>query len=218
MKKRRTIELPTQQEIDRLVSEGNIDKLRQINERLAKTANQRMAQLSKSGVRTSSALERAKYYTEQESGILTGGVFSRSKKLSVEKYGEQISEELIFLRSKQSTVSGIKQERAERSFYTLTHGKNGEKPYMEIPEDISVPESWTGTREEYFQEKFLQFLDQDAWKDIYKYLYSTETNILKQAGEAIARGAKLQDLAGAYKQYLKGEISIFNMWDNWVSV
>lgn len=217
-KKRKTIDLPTQQEIDRIVKRGDIAQLIKINERLAKTANQRMAQLVKSGIKHSTALERAKYYTEQVSEVQTGGVFSRSKKLSLETYAEQISEELTFLRSPASTVSGEKEIRALKSFQTLTRGKDGEKPYLDIPKDIEVPSSWEGTREEYFQEKFISFLEQDAWKDIKKFLYTDNTNILAQAGEAIARGANLEDLKEAYKAYLRNEIDIFTMWDDWVSV
>ena len=218
-KRRRTIELPSQQQIDRLVARGDIGELIKINERLAKTANQRMAQLYKSGVRSSNALERAKFYTQQVSEVQTGGVFSRSKKLSIDTYAQQIKEELIFLRSESSTVSGEKQLRAEKSFYTLTHGKNGKKPYMELPTDIEIPDTWTGTRDEYFKEKFLSFLESDVWKDVYKYLYTTENNnILSKAGEAIARGASLEDLKNAYKQYLKNEVDIYTMWDSWVSV
>lgn len=218
-KRRRTIEIPSQQKIDRLVAKGDIAELIKINERLAKTANQRMAQLYKSGVRSSTALERAKFYTQQVSDVQTGGVFSRSKKLSIDTYVQQIKEELIFLRSESSTVSGVKQLRAEKSFYTLTHGKNGAKPYMELPTDIEIPDTWTGTRDEYFKEKFLSFLESDVWKDVYKYLYTTENNnILSKAGEAIARGASLEDLKNAYKQYLKNEVDIYTMWDSWVSV
>ena len=217
-KKRRTIDLPTQQEIDRIVKRGDIGQLIKINERLAKTANQRMAQLVKSGIKHSTALERAKYYTEQVSEVQTGGVFSRSKKLSLETYAEHISEELTFLRSSASTVSGEKEIRALKSFQTLTRGKDGVKPYLDIPKDIEVPSSWEGTREEYFQEKFISFLEQDAWKDIKKFLYTDNTNILAQAGEAIARGANLEELKEAYKAYLRNEIDIFTMWDDWVSV
>lgn len=218
MKKRRTLDLPTQQEIDRIVKRGDIEQLIKINERLAKTANQRMVQLVKSGIKHSTALERAKYYTEQVSEVQTGGVFSRSKKLSLETYAEQIGEELTFLRSSSSTVSGEKEIRALKSFQTLTRGKDGEKPYLDIPKDIEVPSSWEGTREEYFQEKFISFLEQDAWKDIKKFLYTDNTNILAQAGEAIARGANLEELKDAYKAYLRNEIDIFTMWDDWVSV
>ena len=215
MKKRKTIALPTQQQIDELVKRGDIEQLKAINERLAKTANQRMAQLYKSGVKHSSALERAKYYTEQVSEVQTGGVFSRSKKLSLDTYAEQISEELIFLRSQSSTVSGEKERRFEKSFETLTTGKN---PYLDLPDDVEIPEDYQGTRQEYFKEKFEDFLKADVWKDVYKFIYTTENNVLQQAGEARARGANIQDLKDAYKQYLRNEIDIYSMWDNWVSV
>ena len=221
---RRQIQLPTTQKIDSLYQKGNIEELRAINERLAKTANQRMAQLFKSNIKHNTALERAQYYLYQQSEVATGGVFSRSKKLNAEQLLDQITQELIFLRSPSSTVTGEKEIRAKKSFRTLTEGKRDEKgniissPYLEIPEDIKVPTSWKGTKQEYFQEKFLQFLDQDAWKDIKKYLYATDTNLLADAGEAIARGASLADLRKAYKDYLQGETDIYSMWEDWISI
>ena len=222
---RKTINLPTTQEIESLYEEGNIAKLRELNERLAKTANQRMAQLFQSGIKSSAALERAKDYIYYESELQTGGVFSRSKKIKADQLVEQIKEELIFLRSQSSTVSGEKEMRALKSFRTLTEGKRDEKgklvskPYLEIPQDVRVPKSWTGTPNEYFQHKFLNFLSQDAWKDIKKYLYTNEDDsLLKEAGEAIARGAKISDLNAAFRDYLKGEVDIYTMWDNWTSI
>lgn len=222
---RKTIKLPTTQQIERLYKRGDIENLRKINERLAKTANQRMAQLFQSGIKTSAALERAQYYLYQESEVARGGVFSRSKKIEPEQLLEQLKEELIFLRSSSSTVTGEKEIRAIKSFVTLTEGKRDSKgklisgPYLEIPSDVKVPKSWKGSEKEYFQHKFLTFLSQDAWKDIKKYLYSTEDpTLLSSAGEAIARGAKISDLNKAYRDYLKGETDIFSMWDNWVSI
>lgn len=223
MKNRRTISLPTTQELDTLYNAGDIAEMRKLNERLAKVANQRMAQLYKSGITHSSALERAKYYTQQVLPVQTGGVFSRSKKLDIDTLREQLQEELIFLRSRTSLVSGERQRRAEQAFKTLTEGKksvNGKrgKPYMQLPSDIQLPSDYKGSEKDYFREKFLSFLDQDAWKDIKKYLYSSDTNILADAGEAIARGASIKDLSSAYRDYLKGEVDIFTMWDTWVSV
>ena len=218
MKRRKTITLPTMQEIEALYDAGDIAQLRKINERLAKVANQRMAQLYKSGITHSSALERAKYYTQQVLDVPTGGVFTRSKKIDIDTLKEQLKEELIFLRSRTSTVSGEKQRRAEKAFKSLTEGKNGNAPYMELPKDIQLPADFVGSEKDYFREKFLSFLDQDAWKDIKKYLYSSDTNILAEAGEAIARGASIKDLSSAYRNYLKGEVDIFTMWDTWVSV
>ena len=220
MKRRKTIKLPSMQEIERLFDAGEIEELRKINERLAKVANQRMAQLYKSGIKQSSALERAKYYTQQVLDVPTGGVFSRSKKLDEETLKEQLQEELIFLKSRTSLVTGERQRRAEKAFKSLTEGKDGARPYMEIPKDIQVPEDYEGSSSDYFRDRFLAFLDQNAWKDIKKYLYTTKNNdLLSEAGEAIARGAKIEDLASAYRNYLKGEISdIHTMWNTWKSV
>ena len=222
---RRTIDLPTTQEIERLYKEGNIDKLRKINEKLAKTANQRMSQLYQSGIKSSAALDRARDYIFYESEIQTGGVFSRSRKIEASQLVDQIKEELIFLRSSSSTVSGEKEIRALKSFKTLTerirYDENGKPigPYLEIPKDVTVPPEWEGNENEYFRTKFLKFLSQDAWKDIYKFLYTNkDNNLFKQAGEAIARGADIKELREAYKSYLRNEVSIFKMWENWTSV
>lgn len=221
---RRPIELPTSQEIEELYDDGNIEELRKINERLAKVSNQRMAQLLRSRVKHNTALDTAQYYLYQESEVARGGVFSRSKKLTKEQLLEQIDEELKFLRAKGSTVAGEKEIRARKSFKTLTQGKLDDKgnrlaPYMEIPADIQVPDYWQGTREEYFENRFLDFLEEDAWKDIKKYLYTdNNSDLFRQAGEAIARGQSLKDLKEAYKQYLRGEISVYTMWDSWVSI
>lgn len=217
---RKTINLPTTQKLEKLYKQGNIEELRAINEKLAKTANQRMVQLYKSGFETS-ALKAAKYYLEQESPIATGGVFSRSKKIEAEDLLEQLKKEIIFLRSEGSTVSATKESRREKIFETLTMGKLGEdgkraQPVLDIPTDIQVPKQWKGKEHEYFKKKFLDFLATDAWKDVKKFLYTTGDNsLLQEAGEKISRGAKVSDLKNAYVAYLRGEVSIYEMWKSW---
>lgn len=221
---RKTINLPTTQEIERLYKSGDIEALRSINERLAKTANQRMAQLYKSKIETE-ALKNAKYFLEQESEVATGGVFSRSKKIEAEDLVDQLKQELKFLRSETSTVSGVKEIRADKVFTTLTEGKKDQygnvisDPYLQIPENIKPPSSWSGSETEYFKKKFLAFLSSDAWKDIKKFLYTTNDNtLLREAGESIAAGAKLSDLNKAYQDYLSNEISIYDLWDDFTSI
>lgn len=219
---RKTIKLPTTQEIERLYRSGDIEALRSINERLAKTANQRMQQLFKSDVE-SPALERAQYYLYQESEVATGGVFSRSKKIEAEDLVDQIKEELIFLRSKASTVSGIKDKTADKVFATLTEGKideagNREAPYLDLS-GFEPPSGWKGEDIEYFKKKFLYFLSSDIWKDVKKALYVTNSNkLMMEAGEAIAAGASINDLTTEYKKFLRNEISVFTMWDRFTSI
>lgn len=220
---RKTINIPTTQELEKLYAKGDIAQLRAINERLAKTANQRMVQLYKSNMETES-LRQARFYLDQVSEVATGGVFSRSKKLDAEDLIEQIKQEAIFLRSEGSTVSGIKEARRSKIFDTMTSehlNKEGELvgPIIHIPKDVTVPEYWKDREHEYFKKKFLDFLATDAWKDVKKFLYAAEdTSLFKEAGEAIARGASLTDLNDMYTSYLRNEISIYDMWDSWTSV
>ena len=68
----RRIQIPSQQELDALYESGNIDELRAINERLAKTANQRFKQLEKSGMTHTSAYTRAKFYLSEVSEVSNG--------------------------------------------------------------------------------------------------------------------------------------------------
>ena len=220
---RKTIKLPTTQEIEHLYRRGDIEALRQINERLAKTANQRMAQMFKSEV-NSPALERAQYYLYQESDIATGGVFSRSKKIEAEDLVDQIKEELIFLRSQASTVSGVKEIQTSKVFKTLTEGKKDasgkviEGPYLDL-EGMKPPSGWIGGSVEYFKQKFLYFLSSDVFKDMKRLLYvTTDNKLMMEAGEAIAAGASLTELNNAYKRYLRNEISMYDLYDDFTSI
>lgn len=214
------ITLPTYQQIEAIANSGDIEQLRAINERLAKTANQRMRQLEKSGMvedgEGTAAYNRAKYFLWQEVDYTSGGVFSRSKNLTAEQLTEQIEKELTFLRSKTSTVSGEKRRR-EKVFKGFTEGK---APVIDLSQlAVDVPSEYQDNKNDYFKQKFLKFLDENIWKDVKKYLYTPgDTTLLQEAGESVARGADLQDLKNLYRSYLENEISIYEMWDKWTSV
>ena len=211
----RKISLPTLQQIEALADSGDIEQLRSINERLAKTANQRLRQLEKSGFEGTAAYKIAKDYLWQESDFTSGGVFSRSKKLSEEQLTEQIEHELMFLRSKTSTVSG-ERARRDKIFESLTKGDN---PVIDISKiEIDIPSQYQDDSFQYFKDKFLEFLDEDVWKDVKKYLYAGNNDLLQEAGEAMARGADINDLTKMYKDFLQGETSIYEVWEKWTTV
>lgn len=211
----RKISLPTLQQIEALADSGDIEQLRSINERLAKTANQRLRQLEKSGFEGTVAYKIAKDYLWQESDFACGGVFSRSKKLTEEQLTEQIEHELIFLRSKTSTVSG-ERARRDKIFESLTKGDN---PVIDISKiEIDIPSQYQDDSFQYFKDKFLEFLDEDVWKDVKKYLYAGNNDLLQEAGEAMARGADINDLVNMYKDFLQGETSIYEVWEKWTTV
>ncbi len=196
------------------MSQGRLEELQALNEVIAKRANQRFKELEKHNMKNTSAYLNAKYYLKEVSELSSGETFSRKKTTDIDALGEDLKQASRFLRSESSTVSGEKQIRNEKIFKSLTK-KGGA---LQIPSDIKVPEDFDGTETEYFQQKFLKFLDENVWKDIKKYIYAQDTDVLQQAGEAIAKGAEIKDLNKAYRDYLKGEIDIFTMWDDWTKV
>ena len=196
------------------MSQGRLKELQDLNEKIAKRANQRLVELEKHNMKNTSAYQNAQYYIGEVSERSTGDRFSRKKTDDIDALADDLKQASRFLRSETSTVSGEKQRRNDKIFESLTK-KGGA---LEIPSDIKVPKDFKGTKTEYFQKKFLQFLDENVWKDIKKYIYASDTNVLQEAGEAIARGSEVKDLNEAYKDYLKGEIDIFTMWNDWTKV
>lgn len=200
--------IPTIEEINSLYNKGDIEALRAINEKLAKRANQRMAEFEKRGMETA-AYTRAKGFIQEYKELGNGKNFSRRKSLDIDDLMTNIKEESKFLRSQTSTVSG-EMKRRERIFNTLTKkDKNGKSI---IP---SVSETYD---QDSYKKKFLDFLDTDVWNEIKKSLYADTNITMDEAGEAIANGASVQDLEKAFNDYLSGEeTDIFEMWDNWRS-
>lgn len=198
--------LPTTQYIESLYESGNLAALTEINEKLAKRANTSLSQLEKSGMETA-AYNRATYYLSTDNEFSTGRRFSRSKKMDIDDIYKQVKEESKFLRSKTSSVSG-ELSRRDKIFEALTVGKDGKEAAVKIPEGADINE---------FKNKFLKFLDEDAWKEIKKNLYTK--NILNEAGEAIAAGASLEELTEALDNYMyKDEGDLDSIWENWISV
>ena len=204
--------IPTAEQIDALVKSGNLQELQALNEIIAKRANQRFKELEKHDMQTAS-YNIAKYYLQNESELSSGETFSRKKTNDIDALGEDLKQASKFLRSQTSTVSGEKKRR-KKIFHSLTK-KGGA---LKIPETIKVPADFKGSKNEYFQNKFLEFLDNDVWKDIKKYIYAENTEVLAEAGEAIAKGAQIKDLEEAYYSYLEGEQDIFTVWDDWIKV
>lgn len=197
--------VPTTEEIKALYESGDVEALRDINETLAKRANQRMVELEKNGFDTTAAYKRASKWIEEESDSSKGNRFSRSKKLDIDDLKDQILAESKFLRWQTSTRIGEIQRR-ETVFESLA---SGQSPVLNIPK---------GETRDSFKNKFLQFLSEDVWTDIKKHLYHKD--ILNEAGEAIAAGASVSELVEAFNKYQSGESSEdrFSIWNNWISV
>lgn len=199
--------IPTVQEIDNLYKSGDIEALRVINEKLAKRANQRLAEFDKRDMETA-AVTRAKGFIQEYKELGNGKNFSRRKSMDIDDLVLNIKEESKFLRSQTSTVSG-EMKRREKIFNTLTKkDKNGKS----IIPTVSKEET------DSYKKKFLDFLDSDVWSEIKKTLYSDTNITMDEAGEAIASGASVEDLEAAFSDYLEGEeTDLFEIWDNWRS-
>lgn len=205
-------DVPTIEEIQSLYKKGDIEQLRALNERLAKRSNQRMTSLKKAGLDTTAAITRAQ--RDIENIGISSGRFSRSKKLSAEDLYKQVKSEANFLRWQTSTVSG-EIKRREKIWESLTTQRIDEEtgdiknPAIDLSgiEDIDA-----------FKKNFLKFLDDGAWEELKKHIYTK--NILNEAGEAIAAGASVEELSEAMKNYVNGntEDDLLTIWDNWTSV
>lgn len=200
--------IPTIQEINSLYQKGDIEALRDLNEILAKRANQRIKEFEKRDMETA-AYQRAKGYIQEYKELGNGETFSRRKKLDIDELYQNVKEESKFLRSQTSTVSG-EMKRREKIFNTLTKKDKNGKSIIPMPEDMD--------RDQY-KKKFLDFLDTDVWNEIKKSLYADTNITMDEAGEAIAQGASVDDLVSAYNDYLSGETEtdIFTIWDDWRS-
>lgn len=200
--------IPTIQEINNLYNRGDIDALRDLNEILAKRANQRMKEFEKRGMETA-AYNRAQGFIQEYKELGNGKNFSRRRSLDIDELVLNIKEESKFLRSQTSTVSG-EMKRREKIFNTLTKKDKNGKSIIPVPE--------TEERDSY-KKKFLDFLDSDVWSEIKKSLYADTNITMDEAGEAIQAGASVDDLVSAYNDYLEGDADtdLFEIWDNWRS-
>lgn len=211
--------VPTTEYIQSLYNNGDEEALRALNETLGKRSNERLRQLEKADFDTTAAYKRATDFIKK-SDYGKNNRFSRSKKIELDDLYAQVKQEANFLRWQTSTVKG-ELERREKIFDALTsqhiNPKTGniEEPYVQVPQ---------GMDRDVFKDKFLKFLDDKSWETIKKHMY--QSNILNEAGEAIAAGASIEDLKGALQSYIDGEINeetgepydLLSIWDDWTKV
>lgn len=211
--------IPTTEYIQSLYEQGDIESLQRLNETLGKRANERLRQLERADFDTTAAYKRATDFIK-ESDYSKNNRFSRSKKIGIDDLYSQIKQEANFLRWQTSTVSG-ELERREKIFDTLTSQRidpvtgDIKDPIIDIPTDMDM---------DVFKKKFLEFLDDKSWETIKKHMY--QSNILNEAGEAIAAGASVSDLKEALQKYRDGELNedtgepydLITIWDDWKKV
>lgn len=199
--------IPTTQYINSLAEKAAagdpvaLSELGDLNNRIAKRANERMRNIERKGLGGTAAYNRAKYFVQNQD-FGTGQYFSQSRKLDADDAALNLINATQYLRSQTSTAVGEMRRRA------AIVDRLEEGGWIEVPDEDPAM----------FKRKFLDFLDSNAWDDIKKHMYATNSGLLQDAGEAIQNGAKLGDLMRAFKDYQKGaDTDLFEIWDNWTS-
>lgn len=201
--------IPTIQQIAALADKARAgdanaySELADLNNKLAKRANQRMSEIEKTkGIAHTDAYDRAQGYLENVADNSTrnkqGNMrFSQSRKLDVDDLEENLDNVGQFLRDETSKVSSEKMRRANEQFEALV-----ERGYIE---DLSE-----STRKQFFN-----FLKTDAWNEIKK---REGTGFYKEARDLIASGLKVSDLKNLYNEYKsRYDIDFLQFKDAWVS-
>ena len=225
--------IPTIEEIRDLAQRAEkgdqaaLKELGEMNNRLAKRANERMRYLERAGyVEDAAGINRktgryeggtgayniAKFWLSEEADFSGNDYFSQSRKLSPEDAAANIEAATTFLRAQTSTVSG-EVKRREHILDTLAggikkDGTRGKDYFVDVAEDDV----------EDIKNKLLEFFDTKAWEEFRK-AHRGGTNIyVADAVDALSQGALIGDFKRAFKDFQMGaDTDYIEMWENWSS-
>lgn len=200
--------IPTSQEVDRLYQRATsgdnaaLQELGDLNNKLAKRANERMRDIECQGLKGTAAYNRAKYYI-QDQDFGKGDYFSQSRKLDPDDLLMNIDNVSEYLRAETSTSAGERKRRQNISDSLENKG---------FFDDVA-PEDVNDTKKQ-----LLDFFDTDAWEDIRKHNKGGTNEMVAEAVEAIENGALLGDLKRAFKDFQRGaDTDYIEIWENWTS-
>ena len=198
--------IPTAQEIDALYNramEGDAnarDQLGELNNRIAKRANERMRNIERQGMEGTAAYNRAKYRLGEEGREY----FSQSRKIDPDELVENLEAATEYLRSQTSTAAG---ERARRK--SIADSLEDQGFFDDIDSDVPI---------ETLKKDLMDFFDTDAWEDIRKHNRGGTNVLVQEATEALANGAKIGDLKRAFRDFQRGaDTDYIEIWANWTS-
>lgn len=201
--------IPTIQEITNKIESakaGNLEALQELqnlNNKLAKRANQRMSEIEKQrDIAHTEAYDRAQGFLSDVSDTSTRNKngkmrFSQSRKLSLDDLEENLDNVSQFLRNESSKVSKERYRRARESYETLK-----ERGYID---ELTEKD----------EKKYFRFLGTEAWEEIKKKIGS---GFIKEARDAIAQGVRVGDLINLYNDYkTRTDVDLFQVTDTWIS-
>lgn len=210
--------IPTTQEIRRLAAQAEkgdpdaLQKLGDMNNRLAKRANERMRDIEEKGLAGTGAYNRAKYWLQEEADFSGNDYFSQSRKLSPEDAEANLEAITDYLRSQTSTAAGEKRRR--QSIGDKLYDKGFFDDYLDALPD----EADEGAALDEMQKKLMEMFDTDAWDDIRKQNKGGTNALVAEAVDALSQGALIGDLKRAFRDFQRGaDTDYIEMWDNWTS-
>lgn len=199
--------VPTIQEVEALYNaaesgdEAAIKELGDLNNKLAKRANERLRDIERKGLEGTSAYNRAKYWLSEEADFSGNDYFSQSRKLSPEDALANIEAISDYLRAQTSTAAG-----------EMTRRKNisDKLSDMNFFDDVDDPEA--------AKKQLMEFFDTDAWSDIRKHNKGGTNLKVLEAVDALSKGALIGDLKRAFKDFQRGaDTDYIELWDDWSS-
>ena len=205
--------IPTIQEIRKLAERAESDplaaaQLGDLNNKLAKRANERMRDIERKGLEGTAAYNRAKYWLSEEADFSGNEYFSQSRKLQPEDAAANLEAISDYLRSQTSTAAGEVRRRQNIADKLEDAGF-----FDDIASDDSVEMSVDEAKD-----KLMQMFDTDAWSDIRKNNRGGTNALVADAVDALSNGALVGDLKRAFKDFQRGaDTDYIEMWDNWTS-
>lgn len=202
--------IPTAQELGDLyarVEAGDSDALRELgdlNNKLAKRANERMRDIERKGLEGTEAYNRAKYWLSTEADFSGNEYFSQSRKLDPEDAIANIDAACSYLRSQTSTAAGEIKRRKN-----IVDGLEAGGFFDDLVEDESADQ---------VKKQLFDFFDTDAWADIRKNNRGGTNVLVAEAVDALSSGALIGDLKRAFKDFQRGaDTDYIEIWENWSS-
>lgn len=199
--------IPTIQEVESIYNRaeaGDADALKELgdlNNKLAKRANERMRDIERRGMEGTSAYNRAKYWLQEESDFSGNEYFSQSRKLSPEDALANIEAVSDYLRAQTSTAAGEMRRRKNIS---------DKLEEMDFFDDVE--------NKEQTKKQLMEFFDTDAWADIRKNNKGGTNLLVAEAADALSAGALVGDLKRAFKDFQSGaDTDYIEIWENWSS-
>lgn len=210
------IKVPTTEFIEDLAQEaarGNADALNELgrlNEKLGRTANQRLRDLEKKGYTSSEAYKQAQYRMNADRPR-----YSQAHTGSAWTLAESAQQAAQFLRYKTSTVGGVR-EKARKGFAAIKEKieesmhKAGAKKFKAGAHFKDVKK----LTDAQIEKELDRFIKSDAFTELRRSIGSP---VIEAVAEKLSGGADLDELLDAFEQWERGDldVGVLTLWDGW---